>query len=203
MTIIKCKIMRSHNCPGAAGETAYPRTIAYNTLKESDFTKLVSDTRNLTQGEVKAVLTGAAEVLATYLSVGHSVQVEGLGTFSLSMKGDVKPDKKGTLQLDGAKIKTVNFMPSKQIKRTLGDIKFELVSHEINDAARLNTATAMKIATSLCQNKGLFSSNDFASYAGISYTYARKILLGLVESGALAESRFGRLCLYGLSKKAV
>lgn len=199
MATIKCKIMRKRQCPGAAGEKVYPKTVAYHTLADSEFTNLVSTNRNLNEGQVKAVLTSAAEVLTSFLAVGHSVHIGGLGTFSLSMKGDLTPDRNGVLQLKNASVKTVNFRPSIKMQEELGKVKFELTSHEVNDAQQLNDVAALNIAMRLCETKGMFSTNDFAESAGVSYKYARKVLTKLIESGALKVNDFGRLLVYTMA----
>lgn len=201
MSTIFCKIMRNRRLKGAAGEKLYPKAIKYNTLTDDDFVSRLSDTYQLTEGQVRAVLTSAAEVLSTCLSVGHGVHIKGFGTFSLAMKGEVQPDGNNVLQLKNAQVKSVNFLPDSRMKRKLGDVKFRLASHEVNDALAPTDEELLDVARRICESRPMFTNELFVKYTGVSESYARRRLGQLVAAGALTTTKFGNTFAYSLPAK--
>ena len=62
----------------------------------------------LTNPDIVAVLTALSEVLQSELAQNHSVHLDGLGTFSLSLKGEVvKDESRKRLQVKDSSIPSV------------------------------------------------------------------------------------------------
>lgn len=202
MSTIKCKIMRNRNLKGGDGQKLFPKVVKSHTLDNDYFVNRVADTRNLNEGQVKAVLTSAAEVLADYLAHGHGVHIGGLGTFTLTMRGDILPDTKGVLQLKKAQVRSINFLPDVQLKQQMRQVKFKLESHEVNEAKVLSDAGVMAAVSDICQEKQMFTVEDFVFQTGASDSYARRRLAELVEDGRLQVTRFGNTMVYSLSAEA-
>lgn len=189
---LKCVLMRNGMLKGKAGEKIYPKVANYNQLSSEHFIELVADNRQLSKGEIKSVLAAITEVLALEIGNGHSVMIDGLGTFSISMTGDAVADNKGVLQLKNAAISKVNFLPAKALKASLKDVKFTLLHHNVNEATKIDDDEAMRIIGELCKEKKFFLCRDFARAAGISYDYARRTIGALVDEGKLTYECVGR-----------
>ena len=188
---LKCVLKRCSNLNGNAGDRIYPKVTNYNLISADSFISEVASRRQLTEGEIKSVLSGVVEVLAYLIGGGHSVTIDRLGTFSVSMKGGVAADARGVLQLKDARVKGVNFIPAKALKAALGDVKFSLVNHNVTEAAQLDDAKALEAARRAVGERGFFIRSEFAKAAGVSYSYAGKVLARLVESGALSCESLG------------
>jgi predicted histone-like DNA-binding protein len=81
----------------------------------------------LSLGDVQSVLSNLVEVLPTFLKLGQSVNLEGFGSFriSVSSEGVENPD-----ELNARHVKSVKllFLASAALKRNLDGISFEIPS---------------------------------------------------------------------------
>lgn len=195
---LKCVLMRNSLLKGKAGEKIYPKVLNYNQMSSEHFIEQVATNCQLHKGEIKSVLSGIAEMLALEIGSGHSVTIDGIGTFSVSMTGEAVADEQGVLQLKDAAVNKVNFLPAKSLKWALSNVKFSLVNHNINDATKLDTDEALRIAAELSKDNHSFLCRDFAEAAGASYDYARRTIAALVEQGKLKYELVGRSKVFSL-----
>ncbi|MDR2782987.1 MAG: hypothetical protein LBB48_03960 [Treponema sp.] len=81
----------------------------------------------LSLGDVRSVLSNLAEVLPTFLKLGQSVNLEGFGSFriSVSSEGAATPEELTARRVKGVKLA---FLPGAGLKRSLEDISFEVPS---------------------------------------------------------------------------
>ena len=64
----------------------YPKMVANRTLSRKEFIeKMQGYHRGISASTTEAVLTDVEDMLVEMLSMGYNVNLEGLGTFSLSM----------------------------------------------------------------------------------------------------------------------
>ncbi|MCL1905794.1 MAG: HU domain-containing protein [Clostridiales bacterium] len=80
----------------------------------------------MTAGDVKNVLTNLAELLPVYLQLGQSVNLDGFGTFRISVSS-VGMEKAEELTTRHAKEPKITFLPSKELKQGLLNISYEIV----------------------------------------------------------------------------
>ena len=79
----------------------------------------------LSLGDVQSVLSNMVEVLPIFLKLGQSVKLEGFGSFRISVKseGTATPDELNAHHTKGVKLL---FLPSRDLKRSLDDMSFEI-----------------------------------------------------------------------------
>lgn len=196
MPTIKCIMMRNSSRNAISGQKPYLKPLKYNTLTNEEFVRLLADSRNLHEGHVRAVLASLGEVLSTQLGLGHSVHLDGIGTFSLAMRGEVVSDGRGVLQIGDARVSGVNLLSDKRMQQRLNDVKFELVSHDVHSAQTVDQASALAAAQELTTAHGMFTRDLFARHTGISYSYASQTLSALAEDGRLVTSKCGNVIVY-------
>ncbi|MHB9295399.1 hypothetical protein PilKf_01142 [Pillotina sp. SPG140] len=80
---------------------------------------------SLSLGDVQSVLSNLVEVLPVFLKLGQSVNLEGFGSFriSVSSEGTATPEE---LNARHVKNRKIVFLPSISLKRSLEDITFEI-----------------------------------------------------------------------------
>jgi predicted histone-like DNA-binding protein len=80
----------------------------------------------LSLGDVQSVLSNMVEILPLFLKLGQSVNLEGFGSFriSVSSEGMDTPDGLNARHIKGVKLL---FLPSSELKRNLEGISFEVV----------------------------------------------------------------------------
>jgi predicted histone-like DNA-binding protein len=79
----------------------------------------------LSFGDVQSVLSNLVEVLPIFLKLGQSVNIEGFGSFrvSVSSEGTAAPEELNARHIKGVKLL---FLPSLDLKRNLEGITFEV-----------------------------------------------------------------------------
>jgi predicted histone-like DNA-binding protein len=107
----------------------HARLLASSTKTTADLCEAASESCLFSVIEVKRVLDALADHIARYLEDGHPVEVEGIGTFSVSLRSIGRSDEEGKkhlyVTLDG-----VNYRCSAQLKKRLKKVKLEHVKRE-------------------------------------------------------------------------
>ncbi|MDO4949737.1 MAG: hypothetical protein Q4E55_06175, partial [Bacteroidales bacterium] len=121
-------IMRELPDMDGSGEKKYYyqiRTFSHFTSK--DFVRqLCRPGSGLSEGDVIKVMSGIVEEMNVWLSLGHTVTIDGLGTFSLSISvtDDVKAEdfegNKKKVTGKQIKVRGVKFRPNKQLVKDIG-----------------------------------------------------------------------------------
>ncbi|MDR1218539.1 MAG: HU family DNA-binding protein [Treponema sp.] len=90
-----------------------------------DIAKEIEGRSALSLGDVQSVLSNMMEVLPVFLKLGQSVNLEGFGTFRISVTSDgtATPEELNARHVKGVKLL---FLPSADLKRNLEGITFEV-----------------------------------------------------------------------------
>ena len=121
----KYKLQEMSDMRDEGKRRVYPKMVPYRTLSRKEFIeKMQSYHRDLSLGTIEAVLTDVEDVLVRMLSMGYNVNLEGLGTFSLSL--GFEDDKPTEMQTDDdmmkyrkVGVKNVNFNPSPEFVKAV------------------------------------------------------------------------------------
>ena len=89
----------------------YPKMVTNRTLSRKEFVKMMQNYhRGISESTTEAVLTDVVDMLTDMLSMGYNVNLEGFGTFSLSLAFEdekpreiLNPDDKMTYRKVGVK----------------------------------------------------------------------------------------------------
>ena len=200
MPTIKC-FLRKASGALQDKDAVYVEPLTYSTMKGESLMAYLESNFNQDGEKARAMISALVKQMIVFLQIGHRVEVPGLGTFSLKMKGDVIRDKEGVLQLDNAQYAGIHFSPNKVFMRYLWNTKFSLVSHNVVMSYSLNEEVILRVARELCEENGFFLTKEFAARAGVSYSYTCKKLNELVASGKLLRRYSGRLKIYTMPKE--
>lgn len=187
---IKC-IIRQINALDETKESLYPEVVHAATIREDEFVEMVCRNRGLEPAQVKAVLSGVSRTAGTLLSLGHRVKIEGLGSLSVSVKGDLEQDGRGVIQLKNAALKTIKITPARKLLREAAPCGFSLLSHEPQVRATADPDAACAAAGALLGQKPYFVSSEFQEEAGVSRSLAKKLLTALEQDGIVRKHRSG------------
>ena len=142
MNTIKYSVNTVAN-PQKRGETIATARVQMNTaVSSAEFVKHISDHNGVfSKGTVKGVTTDLVNCLREMLVAGNKVEIEGLGTFGISLTSE------GAESLDkftSANIKAVNvvYTPSEDLQDLIQDATFTQVSSRRVQAAALKAEKA-------------------------------------------------------------
>ena len=181
----------------------YPKMVINRTLSRKEFIKMMQGYhRGISESATEAVLIDVADMLVEMLSMGYNVNLEGIGTFSLSLGfEDDKPtemqsaEDKMTYRKVGVKdinfkaspelLKSVKQETDRDLERDMGGVKVirkQLYSKEERIARALEVIEA----------NGLITLSDYAYINNLSRTAASMELKELTDDKTSPIGSMGR-----------
>ena len=161
----------------------YPKMVTNRTLSRKEFVKMMQNYhRGISESTTEAVLTDVVDMLADMLSMGYNVNLEGFGTFSLSLAfEDEKPremqsaDDKMTYRKVG--VKDINFKASpefvKEVKReTDRDLERDMGGVKVIRKQLYSKEERIARALEVIEKNGVLTLGDYASINNLSRTAA-------------------------------
>ena len=161
----------------------YPKMVTNRTLSRKEFVKMMQNYhRGISESTSEAVLTDVVDMLADMLSMGYNVNLEGFGTFSLSLAfEDEKPremqsaDDKMTYRKVG--VKDINFKASpefvKDVKReTDRDLERDMGGVKVIRKQLYSKEERIARALEVIEKNGVLTLGDYASINNLSRTAA-------------------------------
>ena len=161
----------------------YPKMVTNRTLSRKEFVKMMQNYhRGISESTTEAVLTDVVDMLADMLSMGYNVNLEGFGTFSLSLAfEDDKPreilsqDDKMTYRKVG--VKDINFKASpefvKDVKReTDCDLERDMGGVKVIRKQLYSKEERIARALEVIEKNGVLTLGDYASINNLSRTAA-------------------------------
>ena len=179
----KYKLQEMPDVHNTGKRRVYPKMVTNRTLSRKEFVKKMQGYhRGISESTTEAVLMDVADMLVEMLSMGYNVNLEGIGTFSLSL--GFEDDKPTEMQSEEDKmtyrkvgVKDINFKASpellksvkhetdRDLERDMGGVKVirkQLYSREERIARALEVIEA----------NGLITLSDYAYINNLSRTAA-------------------------------
>ena len=179
----KYKLQEMSDMRDEGKRRVYPKMVPYRTLSRKEFIeKMQSYHRDLSQGTIEAVLTDVEDVLVRMLSMGYNVNLEGLGTFSLSL--GFEDDKPTEMQTDDDKmnyrevgVKNVNFNSSPEFVKAVKietdcDLEREMSGVKVIRKQLYSKEERIARALEVIEKNGVLNLGDYASINNLSRTAA-------------------------------
>ena len=161
----------------------YPKMVTNRTLSRKEFVKMMQNYhRGISESTTEAVLTDVVDMLTDMLSMGYNVNLEGFGTFSLSLAFEdekpreiLSPDDKMTYRKVG--VKDINFKASpefvKDVKReTDRDLEREMSGVKVIRKQLYSREERIARALEVIEKNGVLTLGDYASINNLSRTSA-------------------------------
>lgn len=181
----------------------YPKMVTNRTLSRKEFVKMMQNYhRGISESTTEAVLTDVVDMLADMLSMGYNVNLEGFGTFSLSLAfEDEKPreiqaeDDKMTYRKVG--VKDINFKASpefvKEVKReTDRDLERDMGGVKVIRKQLYSKEERIARALEVIEKNGVLTLGDYASINNLSRTSASMELKELTNDKTSPIDSLGR-----------
>lgn len=181
----------------------YPKMVPYRTLSRKEFIeKMRSYHRDLSQGAIEAVLTDMEDVLVRMLSMGYNVNLEGLGTFSLSL--GFEDDKPTEMQADDdmmkyrkVGVKNVNFNSSPEFVKAVKmetdcDLERDMGGVKVIRKQLYSKEERIARALSVLEKNAVITLGDYAYINDMSRTAASLELKEITEDPTSPIRSIGR-----------
>ena len=199
----KYKLQEMSDMRDEGKRRVYPKMVPYRTLSRKEFVEQVqSYHRDLSQGTIEAVLTDVEDVLVRMLSMGYNVNLEGLGTFSLSL--GFEDDKPKEMQTDDdmmkyrkVGVKNVNFNSSPEFVKAVKmetdcDLEREMSGVKVIRKQLYSKEERIARALEGIEKNGVLTLGDYASVNNLSRTSASMELKELTNDKTSPIDSLGR-----------
>jgi len=124
------KLVRNPN-PNKDGKIQpyHARFAAYGTIDVNKVASTIADRSTFSQGEVKGMLQMLEDLIVEQLKFGNNVNLDGIGTFSASLKCRPVMDKK-EIRSESVQFRHVNYRPSVKLTNRLKGTHYYRVEEE-------------------------------------------------------------------------
>lgn len=106
----------------------YAQVVTKGTIDTPALCKHIAAGCSLSEADMRAALIALSENLTRYLLDGYNVNIEGIGTFSLSAESKIV-EKESDIRAQSVKVKNINFRSAVSLKKAMTKAKFMRESH--------------------------------------------------------------------------
>ncbi|MBR1594620.1 MAG: HU family DNA-binding protein [Alloprevotella sp.] len=163
----------------------FVRPISNQTTGMKEIAHAIEHATSATAADTKLVLSALSAAVIDELLKGNRVHLDGLGYFSISMKGEVARDKNGRPLLKNAGVRDILFQPERQMLASLGNARFTAADHRGRRSSGATEADVMRALRKLGADGAVFSSAKFRSELGLTVSTANRLLRRLREEGVV------------------
>ena len=198
------------------GEMTEGRTVVYpkmQTYSLHDYEKVIHNMRvyanGIGEGIIRAVFDALAQTMATWMPLGHTMKIDGLGVFSLSLgfdtstpsekaellKQEFDDDADPKLKYRHVCIKGINFKPDPELLKEMNrQATFDRVGvdFEVQKTSPYSRAERLATAKAIISSRGYMTLTDYALATGQSKSAASKDLKKMVadpDSGIITRGQ--------------
>lgn len=186
----------AHSPLHEAGKS-YSRPVVINpqTIPTSDIMEKTSSECTLTPVDISAVIASLAHHLRQQLLQGNAVHIDGIGTFSLSLRFGDPAKSNATLTAHDVEVAGINFTPDSALLAAVKDTAaFERASAQ--RSAEVSEDAAVQTLRHYFEDHRALSKRTFQTLLGLKYGRATKLLLDLTGKHKLTVSHVGPTNIY-------
>lgn len=199
----KYKLQELNDMRDEGKRRVYPKMVTNRTLSRKEFVKMMQNYhRGISESTTEAVLTDVVDMLADMLSMGYNVNLEGFGTFSLSL--GFEDDKPTEMQTDDdmmkyrkVGVKNVNFNSSPEFVKAVKmetdcDLEREMSGVKVICKQLYSKEERIARALDVIEKNGVLTLGDYASINNLSRTAASMELKELTNDKTSPIDSLGR-----------
>lgn len=187
----KYKLQEMPDMQNKGKKRVYPKLVANRALSTKEFIdKMHSYNHALSESVVGAVLEDVSDTMMRMLSMGYTVKLDGIGTFSLSLDFDdekpvVMQSEKDKMLYRKVTVKDVNYKASPELVKQL---KYETdLERDMGGVSRLykkiyTQEERIQRALQVIEQNGYICLTDYASINNLSRTVASMDLKEITDN---------------------
>lgn len=107
----------------------YAQVVTKGTIDTPTLCKEIAAHCSLSTADMTAAIISLSQQLTEYLLEGYNVNIEGIGTFSLSAESRIV-DKPEDIRAQSVKVKSINFRSAVSLKKAMEKSKFTRDSYK-------------------------------------------------------------------------
>lgn len=101
-----------------------PKIISRGTITTDMLLSMISSGSTFTKGDLQGVICSLTETIETWLKAGYNINVDGLGTFSVTAESRIVQSE-DDIRSNSIKVKRVTFKASRKFSNSMKNTKFQ------------------------------------------------------------------------------
>lgn len=179
------------------GKQPCARLVSNGTKRMDNICTYINECCSVTSSDIKGVLDALSKYIGLQLSNGYSVELEGLGHFSPSLKTTKKEVKEDGKTLFNVCVDGVNFRCGPELKEMVTDCRPQKVKRENNEkTSRKDRKTQMLL---FLKNHQVINISDYAALNRCTYYTANNDIKQFEEEGCLESDGYRTHRIYQLT----
>ena len=178
----------------------FPHITDSDTVGKNELAELMASHGSLSRGNAKTALEDLAEVMATLLREGKTINLPQLGSFKLSIGTDAEIHPDSNRRMRSIVVRGVNFRPAQEFMNAIGKPTFQW---KPTAGVAIAPAAAQLIPriTEYYQTHDSITRAEFERTFGLKRTTAYSRLKELEEMGVIQTVGHGKDTVYISRKK--
>ena len=164
----------------------YPRIAGNETVDFPSLCEKVAKHSSLTKGTIINAMTDMADIIAKLLREGKAIDVDGLGTFRLSIGTETNVTLSTPLRRRRVTVRGVKFQPHRTFMDAIGTPEFHSMRHNTSPV-EISNDQLQHILTEYFKTHDHITRSQFESLCHLRRTTAYTRLKEFVESGFLKK----------------
>lgn len=179
---------------GETKPTLHARAINKHTMSTNELASLIADLSTFSSADIKGAIKAISERLFHCLSNSNSVHLDGIGTFSVTLKSKPVENKKD-IRSASVSFKNVEFRAAPELKHRLKSARIER-REGTGEKKVYNDDVRQKRIIWYIKTYGTINQTVAASINQCTRQKAKKDLEQLIEDNQIQKSWCGRRALY-------
>ena len=171
----------------------HARLVTQGVVRTEEIIQHVSEASSFSSGDVKGLLDSLSQAIGMYLERGYTVDIDELGTFSISLKCDPIENPKNA-HAHAVHFRNIHYKADKKLMKRLQGMRFE----------RADEAPFTQYTQEQRKNKALdflkkheyISRSDYMRQTGCSRATACNDIQELLDGGVIRKLGAGRAIIY-------
>lgn len=171
----------------------HARLVPYGVVRTEEIIDHISEASSFSSGDVKGLLDSLSRAIAMYLERGYTVDIDELGTFSVSLKSEpIENPKKVTAH--SVHFRNVHYKADKKLMNRLKGMHLEKADE--GSATLYTPEQRQKRGLSYLDKHEYINQRSYAQINGCSPTTAKNDLKELLDKGLIRKLGSGRAVIY-------
>lgn len=171
----------------------HARIVPKGTVRTEEIAEQIADSSGYSTGITKGMLDALAKAIARNLRQGYTVELEEIGSFSISLKCRPVMDKK-ELRSWSVRFGNIHFKGSKKMKDRLKSIDLERDSEA--RATRYSPEQRKGRMLLELKEKEFFTTAQYMRLNGCNRSTAARDVKEMIEAGKIKKLGYGKAVLY-------
>lgn len=172
----------------------HARIVSNGTVRTTEIVDYISEASSFSSGDIKGILDSVSNIMAHYLEMGYTVDLDELGTFSISLKCEEVEDPK-KVRAHSVHFRNIHYQADKKLMNRLQGIHLEKAENATPQTAYTLDERKAR-ALRYLEKHEYINRRNYIQLNGCSRATAGSDLSAMLTEGTIRKLGAGRAIIY-------